>query len=596
MILAALNDYYDRLIGDGKSAISPFGYSQERISYALVLDGSGQPVAVKDLRITDGRKTKPTVMPVPKFEQRTSGVHSYFLWEKTSYLFGVATKDDRVLVEHDAFRKLHIEALSKHVEVEELLAVVRFLDLWEPSQFKQLPIFNEEMLDQNFVLQLDGLKHYIHENEAVPDIWNAIRAVDMPPEGTCLVTGSVGPLARVHPPIKGVDGANTTGTPLVSFTQVAATSYCKDQGGNAPVSELAAFGYSTALNHLLRRDANNRNRLQLGDTTAVFWAEAPTAEQATAGESLFDLMLRAPDSPGESQRLKSTLVAIAQGKPIQNLEMNLHPDTKIYVLGLSPNAARLSVRFWETARLESFAKRLADHYQDLHLQPLPWHLEPSIRRLLAEVVPHRKGSKAIPKAEDAPPHLAGEVTRAILTGRHYPRSLLANLIMRMRADGDISDLRVALCKAVLVRDARIRNHSNEDTLVSLDTENRDPGYLLGRLFASLESTQRAALGRSINATIRDRYYGAASATPASVFPVLVRNAQNHLGKVRKEKPGLAVNLEKQISGIVDCIDSSFPKSLGLEAQGRFAIGYYHQIREVFRKHEKEIENDEGEEA
>src|SRR5690606_22420165 len=207
-----------------------------------------------------------------------------------------------------------------------------------------------------------------------------------------------------------------------------------------------------------------------------------------------------------------------------------------------------------------------------------------------ETVPHRKdkeGRYSKPKLDDVAPQLAGELARAILTSGRYPRSLLANLIMRMRADGDISDLRVALCKAILVRDARLSNRQqlNKETPVSLDVDNRAPGYVLGRLFALLEYSQREALGGNVNATIGDRYYGAASATPASVFPMLLRNLRHHLGKIRKDKPGLAINLEKQIGEVVDLLAPGMPKSLAMEAQGRFAIGYYHQNRNQFKKSE-----------
>jgi CRISPR-associated protein Csd1 len=215
--------------------------------------------------------------------------------------------------------------------------------------------------------------------------------------------------------------------------------------------------------------------------------------------------------------------------------------------------------------------------------------------LLLATVPHRKDTK--PKSGDVPPQLAGELTRAILTGRRYPRSLLSNIIMRFRADGDISGTRVALCKGVLARDQRLGNKdiTKGEPPVSLDPTNTDPGYLLGRLFSTLENVQHAALGK-LNATIRDRYYGAASATPASVFPVLLRNAQHHLSRVRKDKPGFAVNLEKEVGGIIEQLGPTFPKSLRIEAQGHFAIGYYHQTQARFARADATDTDSEGEDA
>jgi len=306
---------------------------------------------------------------------------------------------------------------------------------------------------------------------------------------------------------------------------------------------------------------------------------------------LFELLNPSATDDSEAAKLRPALESVVKGRPLKDLDPDLKDDTKIYVLGLAPNASRLSVRFWETCSLHSFTKRLAQHYQDLELRPLPWRTEPSVWRLLLQTVPHREGSQ--PKADDIQPQLAGEMARAILTGQRYPGNLLSCLIMRMRADGDISPLRVAMCKAVITRSERLTDTTTKEEIpMSLDTENTEPGYLLGRLFSALENIQESALGRDINATIRDRYYGAASATPASIFPVLVRNAQHHLSRLRKDKPGAAVNLEKQVNEIVDKLPPSFPKSLRIEAQGRFAIGYYHQNKSRFSGQESTTEKGE----
>jgi CRISPR-associated protein Csd1 len=324
----------------------------------------------------------------------------------------------------------------------------------------------------------------------------------------------------------------------------------------------------------LHRNERNRQRLKIGDATVVFWAAAESSEKAEAAELTFANMLNPPvDDALETAKLRSVLDAVAKGRPLRELNADLDPETRIYVLGLAPNASRLSIRFWETGSLQVLAKRLADHYQDLRLEPLPWKSEPAIWRLLYTTAPSRDGKA---KAEDIPPQLAGEMARAILTGHRYPRSLLANIIMRFRADHDISGMRVALCKAVLTRDLRFGvNGIKEEIPMSLDKESSSPAYRLGRLFAELENVQKAALG-GVNASIKDRFFGAASATPASVFSVLLRNTQHHLSRLKKDKPGLAHVLEKEISEIISGLDSQFPRSLRIEDQGRFAIGYYHQ--------------------
>ena len=302
------------------------------------------------------------------------------------------------------------------------------------------------------------------------------------------------------------------------------TSYGKSQGDNAPVSEQAAFAYTTVLNHLLRRGEHNRQRLQIGDTSIVFWAEAADgqeAEQAVRAESLLaDLLDDRPSDDQEAARIRIELEKVQKGRPLSDIDPRLEEDTRMYVLGLAPNASRISIRFWEVGTLGLFARRLAEHAHDFALEPRPWKTAPSAYRVVLATAPHREGSA--PKMDDAMSNLVGEFMRAVLTGRPYPRSLLANVLMRMRSDGHLSGLRVGICKGILARERRLGiNSDKEEISVSLDKESTNAAYRLGRLFAVLESAQRQALGGQVNATIRDRYYGAASATPASVFPMLL---------------------------------------------------------------------------
>ncbi len=578
MILQALNNYYQRLITQDAGIALP-GYSQEKISYVLLLSPEGKLVEVQSIQVQAGKKRQPRLISVPQPEKRTSGVKSNFLWDKTSYVLGVSAKEgSRTAQEHQAFKALHHELLGDSSDPG-LQALLKFLDQWTPEQF-QPPLFDPEMLDSNLVFRLDGQMQYLHDTPTAQAIWSQLQAGADSKEGICLVTGQRQPLARLHPAIKGVNGAQSSGASIVSFNLESFSSYGKSQGDNAPVSEQAAFAYTTVLNHLLRRDDSNHQRLLIGDASVVFWAETASAAQAKAAEALCWESLDPPsDDASETDRLHQALDAVASGRALRELDPDLEDDTRLYVLGLAPNASRLSIRFWEDCSLHSFAKRLAEHFQDLALQPQPWKTAPALWRLLHATAPSRDGKS---KAEDIPPQLAGELTRAILTGSRYPRSLLNQIIMRLRADGDISGMRVALCKAVLARDLRLGVKGiNEEIPMSLDKEASNPGYRLGRLFAVLESAQRGALGKQVNATIRDRYYGAASATPATVFPMLLRNTQNHLAKLRKEKGGLAVTLEKEISEIIDGLPPQFPRSLRLEDQGRFAIGYYHQSQARF---------------
>ena len=583
MILQTLHEHYLRLLQRGESGLPREGFSQEKISYCLTLSATGNVLGVVPLLDTSGKKPQPKSLSVPQPEKRTSGIKPNFLWDKTSYVFGVSATSKRPDDEHKAFKTAHQAWLAGQTDAG-LVALSQFLAQWSPEQFAP-PMFSDDMKDTNIVFRMEGDRQFVHERAAAQTLRAKLLApaasddVAMP----CLVTGDVGPVARLHPAIKGVNGAQSSGASIVSFNQESFNSWGKEQGANSPVSEVAAFGYTTVLNHLLRRDPSNRQRLNIGDATVVFWAESDDPEEADAAEWTFAALTNDRDTDEQATaKLQRALEVIAQGRPLTDIDPKLNPETRMVVLGLAPNASRLSIRYWLRDSLGVLAERLRAHAQDLALEPKPWKTAPTPWRLALCTAPMRDGKA---KSEDVSPLLAGELMRAILTGGRYPQSLLSNLVMRMRADGDVSGVRVALCKAVLCRDLRLSDSITpiKEVPVSLDVHATHPAYLLGRLFSVLEGTQRAALGGKVNATIRDRFFGAASATPALVFPMLLRNAQNHLARLRKDKPGLGVNLEKDVQEIVDKLPDHFPKSLNLKDQGRFAIGYYHQTSVRFAK-------------
>ena len=577
-ILQALDRYYDRMEARGE-AEAP-GYSRAKISFAIVLSAAGRPIDRIDLREVAGRKVQPRLMEVPAAAvQRTVAIAPNLFWDKTAYVLGRTAGDGRrTAAEHAAFRAAHLELLAG-ADDDGLVALRRFLEAWTPAGFDNAP-FSEEMLDTNLIFRLDGDDRWLHQRPAARRLI-AARATDEAPRAFCLITGKEAPIQRVHPPIKGVEGAQSSGAALVSFNLDAFTSYGKEQGGNAPTSQAAAFRYGTALNRMLDRASANRLPRPIGDATVVFWADAAGEGEAAAqaAEELFAVWLNPPAADqdpdklgrdaGEAAKLRDSLRDVAAGRPLKDVDPRLAPGVRFHVLGLSPNAARLSVRYWFDDRFEVFAKRLADHYQDLAIEPVPWRANPpSVPRLLVKVTALQE------KFDNIPPLLAGEVMRAILTGAPYPRILLAAALIRLRAGDDPgTGWHAAAIKAVLAREKRLK-HLSEGTPVSLDRENPNPAYQLGRMFAALETAQRLALGRNINATIRDRYFGAASATPASVFPLLLRGVQNHLSKLRKEGKGGWI--EREIEDITDRLPPELPRALRLEAQGRFAIGYYHQ--------------------
>jgi len=579
-ILQSLDRYYDRMSARGE-AEAP-GWSREKISFAIVLSPKGALVDVHDLRETQGKKVLPRLVEVPAGVKRTVGIAPNLLWDKTAYVLGrTAGEGRRTAEEHARFRDDHL-ALLKAQSDEGLEALRRFLETWTPERFDGAP-FSAEMLDTNIIFRLSGDRGFVHQRDAARRLVGA-RAGGVGALGGCLVTGIEAPIQRLHPSIKGVQGAQSSGASLVSFNLDAFTSYGKAQGANAPTSEAAAFRYGAALNRMLDRGGANRLPRPVGDATVVFWADAETEEKATATEDIFSLAFApfaAPAGDATLERdaqqaadIRDALQAFADGRPVREPKLKLARGVCFHVLGLSPNAARLSVRFWVTDAFEAFAGRLAQHYEDLAIDPLPWRsAPPSVSRLLV------KTTALMEKFDNIPPLLAGEVTRAVLTGTPYPRSLLAAAIIRLRAGDDPSTgWHAAAIRAVLARERRIRFPNQRKWLMSLDKDFDDPPYQLGRLFAALEVAQKQALP-GVNATIRDRYFGAASATPAIVFPLLLRGVQNHLGKLRKENKGGWI--EREIEAIADYLPPALPRSLKLEQQGRFAIGYYHQRKAQF---------------
>ncbi|NVN10397.1 type I-C CRISPR-associated protein Cas8c/Csd1, partial [Nguyenibacter vanlangensis] len=423
--LEALVGYYNRM----DDAEEP-GWSLEKIGWCIIIDRDGQVVDVLDCHDRNGKKPAPRLLPVPASIKRTVGIAPNFLWDKTSYtLSRTAGTGKRTAQEHAAFVAFHQAQLNGTNDAG-LVAFLRFLENWQPDRFNAEP-FRSEMLDANIVFRLDGDDDYLHRRPAARRLAERVRETADTRTVFCLVTGERAMPARLHPSIKGVDGAQTAGASLVSFNLDAFCSYDHKQGDNAPTSEGAAFRYGAALNRLLTRNGPNRVRRPVGDATVVFWAEADDPQAARNADDWFQEALHpSVADAGAARAIGDELDAVARGLPLSQLRPDIQPGTRFHVLGLSPNAARLSVRFWQSDSLDAFARRLAAHYDDMRMEPSPWARPPDVNLLLAKTVALQE------KFENIPPLLAGEVLRAILAGSPYPRSWLAATLMRLRAGDD----------------------------------------------------------------------------------------------------------------------------------------------------------------
>lgn len=576
MILQALNEQYERLKDNPNEDIPLRGFSREKVQFEFILNTEGQLLQVNDLR--DEKKSAKSLI-VPEIVKRAVNIAANFLCDNTGYILGRSSPEkekeakdpERGKKTFEAFAKLHC-LIGKNVNDAGMQAVLKFVDSWNLGSLEQSLCWPcwADLADAKIVFRLDGAKEYIHERPAVKQAWlEYYGGKQSEYSAVCLVTGRKTTIARLHNSIKGVKDAQSTGADIVSCNLDAFKSYGKEQSYNSPISEEAMFNYTTALNHMLRKES--RQKIQIGDATTVFWADGETPVVRFL-KNILDPREDMPDLSG----LRVFLEAVREGK---KPELSGTENLKFYILGFAPNAKRLSVRFWHVSTVKDISEKIGQHFSDLSIQRTyedePEY--PGLWRLLIETLPKREGQKR--KTEGISPLLAGALARAVLTGSAYPTGLLAKVIERMRVDGDVSYLRVALVKACLVRSHRILKRNIKEVGMALDKEQRNAGYLLGRLFAVLEKAQKDAIPGA-NTTIKDRFYGSASSTPSVVFPQLLRLAQHHIQK--SQYGGI---IEKAIEEITTSVQA-FPTHLSLEDQGMFALGYYHQKPEMYKKSEK----------
>jgi len=574
MILQSLKNYYDRMIEDSDSKVAPPGFSSQKIHFSLVIERDGKLKQIKDLREGDDQKRRPVdmIVPEPVEVKRTANIEPNFLWDNSSYVLGIDSIDEslpshdkekrtsRVRLYFESFKSFHKEMADKCEDIG-LKAVVEFLEQWKTEMLEEID-YALEIPGANIVFILDeDRKRFIHQRPEIIDFWfkyKAEKASEIVAQ--CLITGERSNIARIHQPIKGF---RSTGSAIVSFNIESFTSYNKTQSYNAPVSEKAAFAYTTALNYLLK---SQRQRLQLGDTTIVFWTERRSPIEGILGFAINPEIAAVSDQ----KKIRDFLRSAKNAERLPDID----PDVMFYILGISPNASRLAVRFFHASTVGDMQKRIGEHFKDIEITrnfPDSESEYPGLWKLTRETAVQKK-------TENINPLLAGSLTRSIFTGGDYPRAILTATLGRIRADGDLNYYRACLIKGYLARYNRIRNIKWEVSM-SLNNELKDAGYRLGRLFAVLEKVQQDA-NPGLNTTIKDRYFSSASATPRVVFPQLMRLSQHHMAKLTKINVGLKVEREKLLQEIVDVLPS-FPSHLNLESQGMFALGYYQQRKDLF---------------
>lgn len=570
MILQALAKYYERIPN-----VAEEGFQKQEIPFIIALTRQGDFVGLLDTREVEGKKKRARSFIVPKSVKRASGIAANLLWDNTAYVLGRPKpdkkKDVEKLLERAKEQQVSFvgrirDTFSDNLSDEGIKAVIRFLEKKDYEKLFNHPLWNEiEESGANITFQLEGDTELICQREVVKKAILSSPKDELTDSQICLVSGNPDTPARLHTAIKGVWGAQSSGANIVSFNLDAFKSFGKEQGYNAPVGVKSEFAYTTALNTMLTK--GSRQRIQVGDASTVFWAE-----KKHELEDWFADIFGEP-AKGDSEQDNAAIKALFKA-PETGAKPVLDDSTKFYVLGLSPNASRIAIRFWYAGTVAEVEENIRQHFKDIEIEHAPHN--PSYLSLFRLLV-----STALQgKSDNIQPNLAGDFMRAILASTPYPATLLSSAVRRIRAEHEITYPRASLIKAVLIRNARFyKTKQTKEVGMSLDTSNTNTGYRLGRLFAVLEKVQEEA-SPGINATIRDRFYGSASSVPVTVFPHLMKLKNHHIAKL--ESKGRAVNLEKIIGEIVDDI-KDFPGHLSLDDQGRFAVGYYHQRQDFFKK-------------
>ena len=610
MILQALTKCYEALFKKG--VVPKQGWCQAKVNFILDINADGSLNTVYPFEeFNEEKKIYPAIIKeVPEQEGRSNNIAPQFLCDNSSYILGI-DKGDKPQRTADCFtacKDLHLKILDG-VNSEAAVAVKNFFINWHLDKLKQCvseAVYDYLINKSTMVFRYNG--KFVHENPDIQKAWEEFYDSNVyDKKGSCLITGEYTDLRRLHPMIKGVKGSQSSGASLVSFNKESFESYGQssdkdklDAFPNAPVSNYAAFAYTTALNYLLRQ---KNYTARIGDITIVYWAENAEEDYNNVFQAFFDQ----GDSNNISQQELGAIVKnISEGSAVNVNGTELKYNNRFYILGLAPNAARISVSFFMVDTFGNVLKNLAMHYKDLAI------IKPSfikfdylpLRVLLLETI--NKNSKD----KKAPENLAASLIKAILNGNMYPAAFLQNVIRRLHMEQgrlietgnknaaktfeqDCNYIKAAIIKAFLNRKLRFSGptkYLKEELTVSVNEESVNKPYILGRLFALYEHLQDVAYNHSINSTIKDRYFNAAMATPAKVFPLIAKLSMIHLEKIKEKKD--RIYLEKQIAVLIGCLKEEedklfFPKQLSLEEQGSFYVGYYHQVQKRYTKKEAE---------
>lgn len=574
MLLQSLVKLYEAWAEKGE--IEKLGWNPVKISYGISLDEEGNVDEIIHLKTNapKGNKEIPSLISLPMPVKRSVGVASNFLYDNSTYVFGYdnSNKPDRAKQCFDCFRNVGNKVLENS-EDEFSTVIKKFLQK-DYSEFENLSDLLTELnctettvddiLNKGANLLLMPLGKFPTDSKAICESWNSYYEHSDAPKGVCLVTGKDDHIAKLHPVIKNIRGAQAAGASLVSFNATAFDSYGKENGYNAPVSEYAAFAYTSALNKLV---SDNDHRVFSGDTTVVCWTEDGESAYQDVFAGIFN-----SDDEVKQKDLHDTIVSIVNGNEVKWEGIPLNPSNNFYILGISPNSARLSVRFFIQNTFGKVMENLLKNQQRMEMVKPGFEKFNYIPlwRILGETVNKKSRDKK------CKPHLAGDVLNSIINDYNYPSTLYYGILGRISAEQNINWVKASVLKAYLLKN--YESTYKEEITVDYNENSNNKAYLLGVLFSNLEEIQNTA-NPGIKSTIRDRYFTAASSTPSRVFPILIDLAQNHIKKI--PNVGAKVNCQKMLTETMSKLGDKFPNRLKLDEKGMFQLGYYQRTQERF---------------
>lgn len=542
--------------------VLPAGYQHQAIRYIFRIDEAGALLGIIDTAGTENRN-RGTSHPAPHLK-RTVGISPKLLADTAEYALGVARIDpkkaanpERVVRQHEAFVAL-VEACAGATDEPSVRAVRAFLHGPMPAP-ETLPADFNPSATVTFRVVMPGIPEGVLPIglPSVQSFWaNYLAPPGITDDGgamSCIVCGRIGPVLERHPlKIKGIPGGQIQ-KDLISANAPAFESYGLKASQVAPTCPQCAEAYGNALNSLL---ANKTTSLWTKELAYVFW---PARPDHPAGQQVVGLLTEPQTHSGEVRELLTSFYA---GR---DYGLAIDP-TRFYAAAFGASGARVVVKDWIDTTVGEALTRLTRYFA---LQVLvQWdggESTPLPVSWIANATVHRTGTP--------PPIVSKSLVRLALAGGALPKDLLDLAVRRNRAEQGVSRDRAMLIKMVLGSQPQVSKKEIQK-MTQLNDDTTDAAYVCGRLLATLDRIQRVALG-STNATIVDKYYGTASSAPASVFGTLLHGAQNHLHKMRRDRPGAHTNLERQLEEIMLPL-ASFPRTLSLEEQGLFALGFYHQ--------------------